>query len=190
MLEDVNMDFSQRDIVPHPEILDTLFAHKSKTRTVFRDVLGIHEINHIAITRINSNNKLITLSSTPSLEYNLFNGPLWQYDLSYAPIWFSQCRHANWQSLYAPERYDELYYLKQIKPHYPLGVSIATIRNHCPVIYSLASATDSDATREIFTNKTNDLIQLGHYCMTHLSALLTATDESDSLIQLESTSAL
>lgn len=190
MLEEITMDLIQRDITLHPELLNTLFAHKSKTRSVFRDVLGLHEINHIAITYVNPKNELITLSSTPSLEFNLFNGPLWQFDHSYAPIWFKQCRHATWQSLYAPERYDELYYLKQIKPRYPLGISIATMRNNHPVIYSLASATDSESTREIFTHQTAELIQLGHYCMTHLFSLLSAEDETSSLIQLQTTGVL
>lgn len=190
MLEEVTMDLTQRDIVLHPELLNTLFAHKSKTRTVFSDVLGLHEINHIAITYINPSNELITLSSTPSLEFNLFNSQLWRFDYSYAPVWFKQCRHATWQSLYAPERYDELYYLKQIKPRYPLGTSLATMRNNRPVIYSLASASDSEFTREIFAHQTNELIQLGHYCMTQLFSLLSSEDEASSLIQLQTTGAL
>lgn len=174
------MDIFQQDLALHPQWIDKLFAHKSKTRTIFRDVLTLHEVNHIAITYIATNNMLLTLSSTPSLEYNLLSSALWRFDNAYNPDWFKQCSHASWQSLYSAERYDELYYIKQIKPHYPLGLSMATILGSGYVIYSIASATDSEYTREIFSTKQEELLKLGQYCSTHLLSLLIDGEETHS----------
>lgn len=171
------MDIFQQDLALHPQWLDRLFAHKSKTRAIFRDVLTLHEVNHIAINYVTASNTLLTLSSTPSLEYNLLSGRLWRFDNTYNPEWFKQCNHASWQSLYSAERYDELYYIKQIKPRYPLGLSIATLFENAYIIYSIASASDSDYTREIFSTKHDELLKLGQYCATHLFSLLTDTEE-------------
>src|SRR5688500_854358 len=113
------MENSLNDLMPHPHFLEILFAFKSKVSTVFRDVLGIHEIHHIALTRINKNNQLLTLSSTPAMEFNLFSSSLWRYDQSYHPKWFTLCTQSYWQNLYNQTRYDELYYLKQIKHSFP-----------------------------------------------------------------------
>lgn len=118
------MENRRNEVMPHPQYLDVLFAFKSKVSSVFRDVMGIHEIDHIAFTRI-KNNQLLTLSSTPALEFNLFSSPLWQYDKTYHPQWFKLCIQDYWQSLYLHNRYDELYYLKQIKHAYPVGLSLA-----------------------------------------------------------------
>ncbi len=172
------MDIFQQDLALHPQWLDKLFAHKSKTRAIFRDVLTLHEVNHIAMTYITPHNTLLTLSSTPSLEYNLFSSVLWRFDNTYNPDWFKQCIHASWQSLYSAERYDELYYIKQIKPRYPLGISIATILGSGHVIYSIASAIDSEYTREIFSTKQDELLKLGQYCTTHLSSLFIDEEEA------------
>lgn len=170
------MDIKPHEISLHPEWLHHLFAYKSKTRAVFNDVLGLYEISHMAITTINSNHQLLTLSSTPSLEYNLLSSTLWQWDNTYHPLWYEQCQPASWQSLYTPLRYDELYYVKQTKPRYPLGLSIAEKISQGTVIYSIASATHSEYTQALFKTQWKELLQLGQYCMTHLQPLLLNTE--------------
>lgn len=170
------MDIKPHTLSLHPEWLAILFAHKSKTRAVFRDVLGLHEVSHIAMSYISPNQSLLTLSSTPSLEYNLFNASLWQFDNTYNPIWFQRCQDAPWQSLYMPERYDELYYIKQTKPRYPLGLSMATKLGDGHMIYSIASAIDSNNTQTIFKTQQHELLQLGQYCMQQLQHLLLSNE--------------
>ena len=66
------MENRYKDLVPHPQFIETLFAHKAKVSSVFNDVLGIHEINHLAITRIDCQQQILAFSSTPAMEFNLF----------------------------------------------------------------------------------------------------------------------
>lgn len=157
--------------MPHPHLLETLFAFKRKVSSVFRDVLGIYEIHHIAITQVTAQNQFICLSSTPAMEFNLFNSSLWRYDRSYDPEWFSQNSHDYWPNLYDTARYDELYYLKQIKHDYALGISLATHVNEQTLIYSLASQKSSPATQDFFTNLHDDFYKIGHYCFNLLEPL-------------------
>jgi len=176
------MDIAQHTLSLHPEWLTTLFAYKSKTRAVFSDVLGLHEVNHIALAYVSHKQSLLTLSSTPSLEYNLFSSPLWRLDNTYNPNWFQHCKHAHWQSLYTPERYDELYYIKQAKPRYPLGLSMVTTLGDGHMIYSVASASDTNDTQTIFKTQQHELLQLGQYCMTQLLPLLLDGNMADPLV--------
>jgi hypothetical protein len=168
------MDITQPSTKLHPEWLSLLFAHQSKVRRVFRDVLGILEINHIALTYI-QNQTMLTLSSTPAIEYNLFSSGLWRFDSSYHPDWFTQCTRATWQSLYTPLRYDELYYLKQVKPQYPLGMAIASKLEDGYVVYSLASHQDNTVVQEHFNARPNELLQIGQYCMNQLRPVFMET---------------
>ncbi|HAT1819714.1 TPA: hypothetical protein JBJ33_04490 [Legionella pneumophila] len=85
------MENSHKEVMLHSQFLENLFAFKKKVSNVFRDVLGIHDIHHIALTRINKHNQLLTLSSTPAMEFNLFNSFLWKYDQTYNPKWFKLC---------------------------------------------------------------------------------------------------
>lgn len=163
-------------VVLHPHYLDILFAFKSKVSNVFRDVLGIHEIHHIALTQINSNNELISLSSTPAMEFNLFSSLLWRYDHTYHPQWFNQCTQDDWQTLYHQERYDELYYLKQIKHNYPIGLSLAGRLNGNPMIYSLASHNSCVHTQNLFSTQFEIFYKIGQYCSNMLAPLFNDSD--------------
>jgi hypothetical protein len=163
------MDIINSDAIrPHRQLLKLLFAFKNQVATVFKDVLGLHEINHIAITRISIEQEIIAFSSTPALEFNLFNGRLWRFDQTYHPDWFRLGLQTSWQQLYAPARYDELYYLKQIKHHYPIGYSLATQQDNGFYIYSLASKQSCPHTQELFANQYNDFCKIGLYCANQL----------------------
>lgn len=170
------MENSQFDAMPHPQLLEFLFAFKSKVSNVFSDVLGIHEIHHLALTRINKHNQLLTLSSTPAMEYNLFTSSLWQYDQSYDPQWYKQGTQAHWQTLYKEERYDELYYVKQIKHAFPIGLSLAAKIDEDYVIYSIASNKACLHTRELFLTQQEDFYKIGQYCSNMLIPLFEHCD--------------
>ncbi|MFI4918625.1 MAG: hypothetical protein ACHP65_03620 [Legionellales bacterium] len=174
------MENSRIDVRPHPQLLEVLFAFKSKVSNVFKDVLGLHEMHHIALTHINKNHELITFSSTPSMEYNLFSSQLWRYDQSYDPRWYHLGTQAYWQTLYQQTRYDELYYLKQIKHAFPIGLSLAATLNENHVIYSLASHKSCPSTQEAFLNQQEDFYKIGQYCSNRLSPLLEQFDSFPS----------
>lgn len=159
------------EISPHPQLLEALFAFRSKVSAVFRDVLGIHEIHHMALTRIDSANRILTFSSTPAMEFNLFNSNLWRFDHTYHPDWFTTCSQADWKSLYNTGRFDELYYLKQIRHSYPLGNSLAAkLENHF-FIYSFASHSGCAKTQELFNHCCDNFYKIGQYCGNLLAPL-------------------
>lgn len=166
------MENSRNEVTLHPNLQEVLFAFRSKVLFVFRDVLGIHEIDHIALTRINKRHQLLTLSSTPALEFNLFSSVLWRYDKTYNPQWFQSGKQEYWQNLYCPTRYDELYYLKQIKHRYPVGLNLAAKIDEEYIIYSLASRKSSTHTQELFATQHEDFYKIGQYCATRLNPLL------------------
>lgn len=167
-------------IVLHPQLLDLLFTFKSKLYNVFSDVLGLHDIHHIAITHINEHNELLTLSSTPSLEFNLFKSNLWQFDDTYEPCWFELCSNSSWQSLYSKQRYDELYYLKQVRHGYPLGLSLSAKLDTSHIIYSIASRNNCIKTHETFKNEQDNLYKIGKYCSKLLLPLVLDNAETIS----------
>ena len=158
------MNILDKKLAPHPRFLDALFANKGKVGSVFNDILGLYDISHIAVSHIDNAFGLLSFSSTPSLEFNLFKSNLWQFDKTYQTNWYSLCKPSPWQSLYAPERYDELYYLKQIKHHYPLGLSLAVKLANCHLIYSIATHKNCPDTRELFENQHDNFYKIGNYC--------------------------
>lgn len=166
------MSITTKEIVPHPQYLEILFAYKSKVGSVFKDVLGLYEIDHFAISYIDHQQELLTLSSTPALEFNLFSSNLWRFDKTYQTSWYSLCTASPWQSLYAPEHYHDLYYLKQAKHHYPTALSLSVKYPNAQVIYSIASHKECQQTHELFTHQREDFYRIGEYCSKALLPLL------------------
>ena len=158
------MNKNLTNVRPHPRLLDMLFACKSNISLIFKDVLGLHEINHISVTRIDHNQEILIFSSTPAMEYNLFTGNLWTFDNTWNPAWFQLCTRALWETLYHPEHYDELYYSRQIKHHFSAGLSLAVFEDNAHYIYSLASSMPAPQGLEIFMNNQDDFGKIGKYC--------------------------
>lgn len=173
------MNRNNHKITLHPDFINVLFAYKNKVGGVFKDILGLYEINHFAISYINDRNELLTFSSTPALEFNLFSSNLWHFDNTYQASWFNLGLSSTWQALYKPERYDELYYLKQIKHRYPIGLSMAVKMAHSNVIYSLASHLENSLVQTYFAENHAEFTRMGEYCSNALSPLLAVVCDSE-----------
>lgn len=165
-----------KTLKPHPQLLDLLFAFKGSVSQVFKEVIGVHDIAHFALARVNQNNELITLSSTPAMEFNLFNRGLWRYDRNYDPQWFKQGGQASWQQLYHPQRYDELYYLKQIKHGYATGMSFAQKLGESHLIYSIASQQSCAKTQEFFMTEQDEIFRMGQHCANQFTPIFAECD--------------
>lgn len=169
------MEIRQATNIFHPNYIEALFSFKAETSKIFSNVLGLHKLNHIAITQINSKEEILTFSSTPAMEFNLFNSQLWQFDKSYHPDWYKKCEHASWQSLYMSNHYDELYYLKQLKHSYAMGYSLATKFEDKFFIYSFASEDFSEQ-EQLLAEQSIVLYKIGFYCATLLNPLFKRFD--------------
>ena len=148
----------------HSKFLELLFTHQKTVNQVFKDVLGLHDINHIALSYVNHDQDMISLSSTPSLEFNLFSSDLWPFDRTYQSDWYEMCTASPWQALYAPTHYQALYDLKQQKHGYVIGLSFAEKLEDGHMIYSIASLKDTPETRDLFATQQDDFYRIGQYC--------------------------
>lgn len=164
-------------IKPHPQFQNILFAYKGTISKVFKEVIGLHDIAHLALARICQNNEIVSLSSTPAMEFNLFKSPLWRYDASFNPNWFRLGKQSPWQNLYSPARYDELYYLKQSQHQLTLGVSLANKLGNDYFIYSLATRTTVSNDQQMFLSRQAEFSQIGHYCTQQLMPILDECNE-------------
>jgi hypothetical protein len=154
-----------RDVTLHPHALKSLFAYQGNVKNIFKDVLDLHNINHIAITQIDNNRQLLTFSSTPSLEFNLFDSSLWQFDQTYQAPWYECCGSSFWPSLYMPTHYEELYCIKQAEHQYLIGRSLAVKLIDSYVIYSFATQKSDEATYNFFTHGDETFHKIGEYCL-------------------------
>src|SRR5215217_3841809 len=84
----------------HPKASDFLFMHYHLVKKIFRDVLGLIEIDYIGIAFINPKNELFFLSSHPSIEFNLIASDLWSVDTCLQEPFIKQNKPILWDNLY------------------------------------------------------------------------------------------
>jgi len=162
------MERHQSGTILHPSYLDVLFARKSQAMRVFRDILGIHDIHHFSMTGFDPSGQMLSLSSTPAIEFNVVNSGLWRHDQAYCLDWLMDSKHACWTDLYASERFDELYYLKQTKYGYASTCALSTSCDGIRYLFAFASRYQ-DAKESVFADqRRGELLQLGQYCMKEL----------------------
>ncbi|MDP1603104.1 MAG: hypothetical protein Q8M03_07550 [Legionella sp.] len=174
------MESRRNTVKPHPNLIETLFAYKSRVSAIFNDVLGIHHLNHFSIARVDKEQTILVFSSTPSIEFNLFTTSLWRFDNTFNPGWFTQCNHALSSSLYNPKRYNELYFTRQQKPELPTAYTIA-VENDGHYIYSIASGNTFPNPDKWFTNHEDDFYKMGKYCTNLLTPLFHQVTNSNHL---------
>lgn len=125
-------------IVPHPELLLQLFSNRYAVFSLFQNLIRPEGIDHIAVHKLNEQGQLSILSSTPAIEHTLFQNGLWQYDKSYQYSTFNEIGPQLWETLYEPHRRDELYYVKQQRPQFKLGVNFVIKNAEESFLISLA----------------------------------------------------
>ena len=168
---EVIMNVNKKETTPHPLFLDHLFTHKQLVTSVFKDVLGLYNIDHISISHINQDQELLTFSSTPALEYNVFSKDLWRFDQTYQSSWYERCVFSSWAALYIEPHYEELYYLKQVKYDFTQGLSFAVRSAQGSLIYSMATHGGGEQTETMFAEEHQHYYKIGAYCSNLLWSL-------------------
>ena len=158
--------------MPHPLAENLLFQNKRDVLTVFSDIIGIYELDHLSIACINKANEVIFLSHTPSIEYNLMTSGLWKYDLSHDPLFYKNQQSRLWSELYDQDKYLELHHLKHTKNQFSFGFSIPIKRKDFYLIYSFATKARHVNPYLFFFDKQNELIKMGNYCFNKLKHIV------------------
>lgn len=68
----------------HPDVLTILFEHRRYIKTIFLNIRGLYEVDHLALTLIDPEGTIIVFSSTPNIEYNLIHQNLWKQDTCFS----------------------------------------------------------------------------------------------------------
>lgn len=169
--------------VPHTQAVTVLFKHKRDALSVFSDVIGLCDIDHLSIAYINSAGESVCLSHTPAIEYHLMTSALWMYDAMHHHDFYHNDQMKLWSDLYHVDRYFELAEVKQIKHGFIAGCSVPVRHPAGHVIYSFATRTPSMNPRLFFFEQQNELIGMGQYCFNQLSDIFLAhaVEEHSSL---------
>lgn len=151
------------DTILHEDILDILFKHKKDIYRKLIDLKGLLLLEHIAITVINPENKLLIFSITPSVEYNLIVQGLWKYDLSFSISFHRKNSFYKWDKAYDANFFHHIKQIKELKHGFTFGCNVAKKVDNFTLIYSFATRSHNDHLSIYYHDHINDLIAIGDY---------------------------
>ena len=163
------MDLSCSNINLHPQANTFLFQHYRTFLNIFNDVLGLLEIDYIAIALLNSQDKLLFLSSQPSIECNLIEHNLWQCDASFQKDFFMQDQAQLWEELYHHTKHKLLLNYKQQAPKFSMGISVSSSFEEYRVVFSFALKSTNEIIIKNAMNKIDALLRMGLFCLHNIT---------------------
>lgn len=152
-------------ITLHPQAYDLMFQNYRVLNRIFRDVLGQLEINYISIALLSSQNELLFLSSKPSIEHNLIENQLWQFDRCFRMEFFIQNMSQSWEALYCDEYRETLRHYKQKIPKLCMGIAMSSLFEEYRVVYSFATQSGDEQIQNNLMEHANVLQKLGQFCL-------------------------
>ena len=175
------MNLSCSKIKLHPQAQDLLFKHYRTLTRIFQDVLGHLEIDYMAIALLNPMNELFFLSSKPSIESNLIQNDLWQFDASIQQDFFMQNKAQLWEDLYHDEWRAPLRHYKQDIPKFSMGLSVSSFFEDYRVVYSFALKSTDEVIKNKILSKIETLICIGRFCLQNIIKAIPLPDRQHGL---------
>ncbi len=152
----------------HPLAKEILFEHYRACLKIFGDVLGLLEVDYLAITIISPENELLFFSSEPQVDYMIIEEGLWHLDLCYQAPFFQRHQPESWETLYPRDNNNRLRYFKQELHSYSTGVTIPALFNEYRVLYSFALVSHDTTIQRLFHQNTQKLMRMGQYCLLNI----------------------
>lgn len=147
----------------HENIIDILFQHKNEVTRILADVCGHYDIDYVSINIVNSNNKLVIFSISPSVEFNLLADELWRHDQSFDPGLYQDGTLFSWDEGYSTEYKEKLNSLKLVKHNFTFGFNLVRKINSLQIVYSFATRSKDENLHLYYQNIQSQLFLLGDF---------------------------
>lgn len=170
-------------ITIHPMAISLLFSHFKTIKKIYQDVLGQLELDYLCIALLTPGNQLIFFSSKPSVEHNLIEKELWQFDGSYCTRFITQNMPKLWETLYSHKHREALRYYKQQIPKLSMGIAIPSEFAEYRVIYSCGTKSANETVQMNLIEQAEILRKLGQYCLQRILTSIELPDRSNCLYE-------
>ena len=147
-----------------PDVVYISFRHRKEISRIFNDVLGLHDIDHISIDIIDTDNTLVYFSTTPSMGYNLITGNLWPYDGSISPTYFGSYPFYYWDQTYHQKYFHHIKKIKETDYGFAFGFTLVRKIAGFHILYSFATRNNDPEKKLLFLSNTSDLLKIGDFC--------------------------
>lgn len=143
--------------------LETSFRYRLKIQKVFKEILGLHEIDHFSLDLVTPDEKMIFFSGTPSHAYEICNRGYGEYDGIISPenyhnyefYWWANASHKKYRKQIENIR-SGLFGLRN-------GFMLVRNIDDFYLVYSFATKSKNPLFQTNIINTLNDLLKIGDW---------------------------
>ena len=166
------------NICLHNHATNYLFEHFYSSKRIFSNVLGQMEVDFISIAFINKFGTIFFLSSCPSIEQNLIERKIWQYDDSYSNEFIYQNTAKMWSELYHPNYSKLIHQYKQNELGIVSGISIPYSYMEYNIVFSFGFKNNFNIQS---SEQINKLKSIGCFCLREIMDYIPMLDKTKNV---------
>lgn len=152
----------------HKEVLNISFRHKYQIKKVFKNILGLYNIDHFSLDLVMPSGEMVFFSGTPSHCYEICRRGYGQYDGIISPDNYENYEFYWWENTYHEKFSDKITQIREGVLGLKNGFMMVRKWNDFYFIYSFATKHRDLKFQSMIVNNINKLLEIGDFCYTEI----------------------
>lgn len=148
----------------HKDILNISFRHKYQISKIFKNILGLCNIDHFSLDLVNPEGEMIFFSGTPSHGYEICKRGYGQYDGIISPENYENYEFYWWENTYHKKFANKIIEIREGMLGLRNGFMLVRKWNNFYLIYSFATKSRDLQFQSMIVNNINKLLEMGDFC--------------------------
>ncbi len=147
----------------HQRVLTISYEHRYQIRRLFKEVLGLYDIDHFSLDLVSPAGEMIFFSGTPSHGYEICSKGLGEFDGAISPEYYQQYEFYWWKDVVHKRFGEQINYIRDVKHQFRHGFMLVRHWNDFYLIYSFATKSNKANFQSTIINNVNHLLSVGDY---------------------------
>ena len=147
----------------HQDVLQISYKHRYEIKKVFKEILGLYNIDHFALDLVRPDGEMIFLSATPSHGYEICKRGWGKFDGIIAPEYYENYEFYWWKDARHKDYAKEINYIRHVKHQFTHGFMLVRKLDDFYFVYSFATKNSDPYFPSLIVNKLNELFGVGDY---------------------------
>jgi hypothetical protein len=148
----------------HENVATLSYQNHYKLGKMYKEIIGIDNVDHFSINVVDSNEKMSILSYNPQIAYDIFKDGSYLYNGSISPSYYNNFDYYTWDETYDPQYSIELINTMERKNGINKGVVIIKRIQGLTLLYSFATKGNGLDFEEQVRDQRENFYEMGNHC--------------------------
>lgn len=168
----------------HKHALLMSFEHQWRIRQIYKEIIGLNEIDHFSINIVDPNGEMSIISFNPSIIYKIFQDGTYLYNGSISPTYYEKLDFYTWEQCYDKRFFIETKNSLQTKNGIDTGIVMIHREYDFNILFSFASKRKNGDLLSNSIENSQEYLKIGFYCFDLIKNIYLQYYENDNFIHI------